>query len=377
MASRWQHAACFNRVLFLNSRGNRCHIYVRLTMDKTGSYFFCVWLLLLVCFACGSDVKTEVGPVEYGESVTLKCILPPPITAVRVTWTKVVGGRETTVATYTPDSGAEISEGYKDRLWMSTSGLNETAITINKTGIEDEGCYRCAFNSLSEGSNTKEMCLTLPGEVFIEKHLRARLFHPVTLRCITRKISNDGEKKITQITWQKNSQNIATYKDREIIESPYRGFLSLTMEGMDTSLLTLHRVNVSNEGRYKCLYNFFPGGSVAAETSLQVYEPLNVTILKDHDTGCLKLTCVARSWPPSIISWVDVDEGSLNGTTYDGFLTATSWILIKSPDTKQMKMPKCKVTHLEGESIFAVSAGTECRLHPVIIGLLLSKLIFL
>ncbi|KAM4044881.1 OX-2 membrane glycoprotein-like [Anomaloglossus baeobatrachus] len=303
------------------------------------------------------DVKTEVGPVEYGESVTLKCILLPPVTAVRVTWTKVVDDRETTVATYTPDSGAEISEGYKDRLWMSTSGLNETAIAINKTGIEDEGCYRCAFNSLTEGLHAKEMCLTLPGEVFMEKHHRVRLLQPLTLRCVRRKTSIYAGRKVPFVLWQKNDTLIAIYNYifKEFIDARYRGILSLTMEGMDTTLLTFSRVNVSDEGKLLCLFNIHLGGLPPAETSLQVYEPLNVTVSKDRDNGSLKITCVARSWPRSVISWVDVDEGSPNGTSYDGFLTATSWILMKSLDPLQKKMPKCKVVYLGEESSFEVS----------------------
>ncbi|XP_073433269.1 OX-2 membrane glycoprotein-like [Dendrobates tinctorius] len=345
-------------------------------MDKTGSYFLFVWLLILLCFACGSDVKIEYGPVEYGKSVTIKCILYPHFVPVQVTWTREVSGRTTTVATYTSDSGAEISEGYKDRLWMSTSGLNETAITINKASIQDEGCYRCTFNYLPKGSIMGEACLTIPGEVLIEKHHMGRLLQPVTLRCINRKQSGDNE-KVIQISWQKNDKNIATYKDEEKIEPEYRGVISVTMEGSNVALLTLSRVNVSDEGKYKCLFNIFPGGSAAGETSLQVYEPLNVTVLKDHDTGCLRITCVARSWPRSVISWADVDEGSLNGVNYDGFLTATSWILIRSPDPQQMKTPKCKVIYLGEEFIFRVSAGTRCQFHPLIIGLLVSKMIFM
>ncbi|XP_077149896.1 OX-2 membrane glycoprotein-like isoform X1 [Ranitomeya variabilis] len=345
-------------------------------MDKTGSYFFFVWLLILLSFAHGSDVKIEVGPVEYGKSVTLKCILYPHFFPVQVTWTRLVSGRTSTVAMYAVDSGAEISEGYKDRLWMSTSGLNETAITINKAGIQDEGCYRCTFNYLPKGSTTGAACLTIPGEVLIEKHHIGRLLQPVTLRCMKRKPSADKE-EVVQISWQKNDKNIATYKDGENIEPEYRGVISVTMEGSNVALLTLSRVNVSDEGKYKCLFNIFPGGSAAGETSLQVYEPLIVTVMKDHDTRCLRITCVARSWPRPVISWADADEGSLNGTNYDGFLTVTSWILIRSPDTQQMKMPKCKVIYLGEESIVRVSAGTQCQIHPLIIGLLVSNMIFL
>ncbi|XP_069616740.1 OX-2 membrane glycoprotein-like isoform X2 [Ranitomeya imitator] len=242
-------------------------------MDKTGSYFFFVWLLILLSFAHGSDVKIEVGPVEYGKSVTLKCILYPHFFPVQVTWTRLASGRTTTVATYASDSGAEISEGYKDRLWMSTLGLNETAITINKASIQDEGCYRCTFNYLPKGSITEAACLTIPGEVLIEKHHVGRLLQPVTLRCVKRKPSDEKE-KVVQISWQKNGKNIATYKDGENIEPEYRGVISVTMEGSDVAVLTLLRVNVSDEGKYKCLFNIFPGGSAAGETSLQVYVPL-------------------------------------------------------------------------------------------------------
>ncbi|CAN2391328.1 Immunoglobulin V-set domain, partial [Pristimantis euphronides] len=336
-------------------------------------YISLVLLAYLICITCGLDVKTEVGCVEYGESVTLKCTLLPPNTAVQVTWTRVVGDKETTISTYT-DSRAEICKDYENRPCISTSRLNETAIKVYKTSLQDEGCYKCIFNSLHEGSKQGEVCLTIPGKVLIEKDYRVRLSLPVILKCILRENSN-----VQQITWQKNEENIATYnKQKEVyIDPKYQGVINVTAEGgLNVSSLTLSRARISDEGKYKCLFNIFPTGAATGETSLQVYEPLNGTIFKNEETGCLRITCIARSWPPSIISWLDVDERSLTSTTYDG-LTVTSWILINSPENLQKKIPKCKIIYLKEESHFSLSTGTRCRLHPVILGLLVSIMFLL
>ncbi|KAM3909766.1 OX-2 membrane glycoprotein isoform 2-T2 [Leptodactylus fuscus] len=234
-------------------------------MEETKLYIVLACQLWILCgITSGLDVKSEVGRTEYEEPVTLKCSLQPPNTAVQVTWTKVVGDKETPVATYTSSSGAEISKGYKHRLWMSTEGLNQNAITLYKANIEDQACYRCIFSTLSQGSKKGEMCLTIP-------------------------------------------------------------------------------------------------------------EPLNVTVLKSQLTGCAKVTCVARSWPPAKISWLDVDGEFLTDTTYDGFLTVTSWIMIGNPK----KMPRCKVLYMGEESLIDVSAGTRCQVHPLLLGLLLTKIFFL
>ncbi|XP_071994962.1 OX-2 membrane glycoprotein-like [Engystomops pustulosus] len=343
---------------------------MRLTMERTRMYIFLVGLLYVLCVVHGSDVRSEVGPVVYGGSLTLRCVLLTPYTPTQVTWTRVQGDRDTTVASYTPGSRAEVTKDYEDRLWISTSGLNETAITFYKTDIRDEGCYTCTFHSLTTGS--KKLCFTIPAEVLVEQYHVVRLFHPVTLKCI-KKTKSD----VVQISWQHNGENVATYDKEEYIVPKYVGAMNVTKEvtkeDRDASSLTLFRVNVSDEGKYSCLFNSFPGGSTTGETTLQVYEPLNVTVLKDDMAGCLRVTCVARSWPRSMVSWLDVGEGSFNGSSYDGFLTVSSWILISN----QKKMPKCKVIYRGEESLYTVSAGPRCRLRPVIIGLLLSTMFFL
>ncbi|XP_056416898.1 nectin-3-like [Hyla sarda] len=345
-----------------------------LTMERTGTCIFIAWLLHIVCITSGLDVKTEVGQIQYGENVTLKCILQSPNTATQVTWSKVVGDMETFVANYSSDSRAEISEGYKDRLWISTTNLNETEITISKIRIMDEGCYKCTFNSLTKGTKEGEVCLTIPGEVLIEKNHKVGLFKPVTLKCM-RKVTKDGASVLT-ISWMKNGKNIATYSEEAYIAPEYQGLINVTKEGGDVSALTLFRANVTDGGKYSCVFNVFPGGSKTGETSLHIYEPLNVTVSTSKASGSHTITCVAKSWPPPVVSWVDVDEGSLNHTAYDGLITVTSTIQI-CPDSQQKKRPKCKVLHQGEESLFSVSAGRRCRLHPVIIVLLLSKMFFL
>ncbi|MBN3287614.1 OX2G protein, partial [Polyodon spathula] len=75
------------------------------------------------------------------------------------------------MATYSVTFGAKVLEPYDQRVNFSLIGLNESSITIHNVQPEDEGCYKCLFNTYPQGSITERFCFTVLGifEINIEK----------------------------------------------------------------------------------------------------------------------------------------------------------------------------------------------------------------
>ncbi|MEE6467639.1 hypothetical protein FKM82_008000 [Ascaphus truei] len=101
--------------------------------------------------------------LKLHETVTLKCVLRNPQNVRQVTWQKISGKNNnvTNVATYSTRSGANVIGIYRDLLNITHLGLNETAITVWRTSIEDSGCYRCLFNVFPVGAINGETCLSI------------------------------------------------------------------------------------------------------------------------------------------------------------------------------------------------------------------------
>ncbi|XP_069801008.1 hemicentin-1-like [Dendropsophus ebraccatus] len=287
-------------------------------------------LLLIACVAIGAIFcflkrKPPSSPKKYDKAETGSATPPTHQASIKA-------GNSGTV---TRRNGSAMKKGQR----KTEDNSYTPTYTEEKAHVTWLLCVICITNGL--------------GEVLIEKNYKVGLFKPVTLKCIM----TDMTSNVVQISWLKNGKNIASYhsKDQVYIVPGFEGYLNINMENWNVTWLTLFRANITDAGKYSCVFNTFPGGSKTGETSLQIYEPLNVTVSKNKASGPLTITCVARSWPPPVVSWLDVDEGSLNCTTYDGLLTVTSWIQTGS----QQKMPKCKVIHLHKESIFSVSTDVE------------------
>ncbi|XP_075053424.1 OX-2 membrane glycoprotein-like [Mixophyes fleayi] len=261
-------------------------------MSWKEAYFHIVCMLCSARAVMGFDdtVNTISAQVDFGESAKLECNLLGPNNLNQVTWTKIVGNKETTVATYTK-SEAKISKEYEKRLNISISNLNKTTITVFKASVDDEGCYTCVFNVFPTGSQRGKVCLSISGDVLIEKQHKARLGEAVTLRCLLRTQSN-----VRQVSWQKNGKNIATYNTVQgtFSVSEHENILKMTMLGLNNTAVTIGESRVSDEGDYHCLFNSFPSGSSEGKTTLHVYEPLNVTLFMDKSKDFLNITCVAR-----------------------------------------------------------------------------------
>nr|XP_014353711.1 PREDICTED: OX-2 membrane glycoprotein-like [Latimeria chalumnae] len=92
---------------------------------------------------------------------------------------------------------------------------------------------------------------------------------------------------ILQVSWQKEkgglSVNLATYSKRfgRNILQPFNGRLNLTQTELSKSIITIDRVTLDDEGRYACLFNTFPGGSMSRRSHLTVYV-LSELRLEEH-----------------------------------------------------------------------------------------------
>ncbi|XP_072254452.1 CD226 antigen-like [Pyxicephalus adspersus] len=233
--------------------------------------FACVLSSLCMTASVNVGIQTKNVEVEFGESATLKCLLTKSDNLNQVTWKKIGKGIETKLATYIKGKGFKVDKPYENLMNFSISYLNESTITIYKARLEDEGCYACIFNVFPEGAKEGRVCLSIPGEVLIEKNHKVKVGDRATLKCHQRNPEN-----ITQISWLKNEALIAIYKNGDVsIKSPFEKLVDLRMELTHVSALTILNAAIGDEGEYKCVFNNFPKGSAVGKTKLQVYSFAN------------------------------------------------------------------------------------------------------
>ncbi|XP_037618035.1 OX-2 membrane glycoprotein-like [Sebastes umbrosus] len=96
-----------------------------------------------------------------GEEACLKCCLMQSRDVLQVTWQKILPDGEKNMATYSERFGERVNAGFQSKLAFKDAGLQNTSIVIRRVMEEDEGCYRCMFNTFSEGALTATTCLKL------------------------------------------------------------------------------------------------------------------------------------------------------------------------------------------------------------------------
>ncbi|XP_019331773.1 OX-2 membrane glycoprotein isoform X4 [Alligator mississippiensis] len=107
------------------------------------------------------DIETKKNQkAEVGSNATLRCVLRKPHDIVQVTWQKKTSPFPENVATYQKNS-SKVQNPYRGRLDITGTSLDDTAITFWGVRIQDNGCYKCLFNTFPAGSFGKETCLTV------------------------------------------------------------------------------------------------------------------------------------------------------------------------------------------------------------------------
>ncbi|XP_041637647.1 OX-2 membrane glycoprotein-like [Cheilinus undulatus] len=95
-----------------------------------------------------------------GEQACLKCQLVKYKDVLQVTWQKVLPDGEMNVATYNR-YGERVNPGFQGKVEFKDAGLQDSSIVIKEVTEQDEGCYRCLFNTYPDGALICSTCIKL------------------------------------------------------------------------------------------------------------------------------------------------------------------------------------------------------------------------
>nr|XP_021143409.1 OX-2 membrane glycoprotein [Columba livia] len=101
----------------------------------------------------------KVQSVQAGGNVTFSCQSVTKEDVLQVTWQKETDGVEDNIATYSTMNGQKIAKSYVGHVSFAHSELQASAISLHGVTLQDEGCYKCIFNTFPSGAVTGRMCL--------------------------------------------------------------------------------------------------------------------------------------------------------------------------------------------------------------------------
>uniref|UniRef100_A0A674K052 OX-2 membrane glycoprotein-like n=1 Tax=Terrapene triunguis TaxID=2587831 RepID=A0A674K052_9SAUR len=312
-----------------------------------------------------ADTVTQKNVVKVGGNVTLSCLLMGSHDILQVTWQKKNTGVNENLATYSVSKGVNIVETYRGRLNFTRLSLNDTAITLWRVRIQDDGCYTCLFNTFPAGAIVQDTCLTVYADTVTQKNV-VKVGGNVTLSCLLM-----GSHDILQVTWQKKNtgvnENLATYsvsKGVNIVET-YRGRLNFTRLSLNDTAITLWRVRIQDDGCYTCLFNTFPAGAIVQDTFLTVYEQLRGSLHYVVSEGNLTATCSANAWPRPVISWIvpkaESEKTEEVVTHPNGTVSVISKLYVNSSTSLAGQLLICRVRHMEEDRDYSVKVKEESK----------------
>ncbi|KAM4710673.1 OX-2 membrane glycoprotein-like [Anableps anableps] len=121
------------------------------------------------CLFISSFLHTGVSRIEtqqtvwaaVGEDARLSCQLTEAKDVLQVTWQKVLPDGEKNLATYTKKFGSRVRADLEETVDFQCEDLQSCSMVIRKVTEQDEGCYRCLFNTYPEGALIGRTCLRL------------------------------------------------------------------------------------------------------------------------------------------------------------------------------------------------------------------------
>ncbi|XP_074483397.1 uncharacterized protein LOC141763049 isoform X2 [Sebastes fasciatus] len=96
-----------------------------------------------------------------GDEACLYCHLMQSRDVLQVTWLKILSEGVKNLAYCHRIYGQRVNPDFTDKMEFRYAGLQNTSIVIRRVMEEDEGCYRCLFNTFSEGALNATTCLQL------------------------------------------------------------------------------------------------------------------------------------------------------------------------------------------------------------------------
>lgn len=109
-------------------------------------------------------MNRKVQSVQVGENITFSCRSVTKEDVIQVTWQKETDGAGDNIATYSTMNGQKIAKAYVSHVSFAHSELQASAISFHGVTLQDEGCYKCIFNTFPSGAVTGRMCLKVYGK---------------------------------------------------------------------------------------------------------------------------------------------------------------------------------------------------------------------
>lgn len=119
-----------------------------------------IWFLAAVML-CRAQVVTQDEREPLNTPASLRCFLEIPQEVLIVTWQKIKATSPENMVTFSKEHGVVVQQAYKDKMNITELGLRNTTITFWNTTLDDEGCYKCLFNTFGYGKISGIACLTL------------------------------------------------------------------------------------------------------------------------------------------------------------------------------------------------------------------------
>lgn len=99
-----------------------------------------------------------------GDRACLTCQLTEYKEVVQFTWQKILPDGEKNLATHAKAFGQRVSPDLKRKMDFHCTALQSCSVVIRKVTEQDEGCYRCLFNTYPQGAVIGTTCLRLCGK---------------------------------------------------------------------------------------------------------------------------------------------------------------------------------------------------------------------
>ncbi|XP_035772354.1 OX-2 membrane glycoprotein-like [Neolamprologus brichardi] len=122
---------------------------------------------LLAIFSKGhtSGIQTQHTVLAaVGDKACLNCELMLSKDVLQVTWQMISGSSEKNMATYNKYFGPRVNSEFTKKVEFKNPELQNCTIVIRNVTQQDEGCYRCLFNTYPEGAFTGRTCLQVYGK---------------------------------------------------------------------------------------------------------------------------------------------------------------------------------------------------------------------
>ncbi|XP_023276098.1 OX-2 membrane glycoprotein-like isoform X1 [Seriola lalandi dorsalis] len=129
---------------------------------ENGAVLHVCFVLTLLSEGLTAVIQTQQTVVAaVGGEACFSCQLMQHKEVLQVTWQKVLPEGEKNLATYSKYFGQMVNSGFQGKLEIKNVGMQNCSIIIREVTEQDEGCYRCLFNTYPDGALTGRTCLML------------------------------------------------------------------------------------------------------------------------------------------------------------------------------------------------------------------------